>query len=200
MESSDRKAEILDAAMKMVCEHGLSSFTTKKVAQYMGISEPLIYKYFVSKDKLLYSCFEVVHRKVAALMERIICTPMTAGISEVEFIKQMWYSYFNLLVAEDYRTIFYFSYRDSEYINTVLKHDEEVVNSYFKEFADIVNMFDNKYDISKRIDSHFVWTYILDTTLIFAKRTIVGDLPKSGDSTDKIWALIFGGICGILNN
>ncbi len=183
----------------MVCEHGLSSFTTKKVASYMGISESLIYKYFVSKDKLLYSCFEVVHRKVAALMERVINTPMTAEISEVEFIKQMWYSYFNLLVDEDYRTIFYFSYRDSKYINTVLEHDSEVVNSYFSEFAEIVDMFDNKYKIFKRVDSHFVWTYILDTTLLFAKRTIVGDLPRGSKYTDDIWTLIFGGICGILN-
>ncbi len=199
MESSDRKTEILDASMKMVCEHGLSSFTTKKVAQYMGISESLIYKYFASKDKLLYNCFEVVHRKAAALMEQIINTPMTAAISEAEFIRQMWYSYFNLLVEEDYRTIFYFSYRDSKYINTVLEHDNEVVNSYFSEFAGIVNMFDNKYNIFRKVDSHFVWTYILDTTLMFAKRTIVGDLPKSGENTDKIWTLIFGGICGILS-
>lgn len=199
MESSDRKSEILDASMKMVCEHGLSSFTTKKVAQYMGISESLIYKYFVSKDKLLYSCFEVVHRKVAALMERVINTPMTAEISEVEFIKQMWYSYFNLLVEEDYRTIFYFSYRDSKYINTILEHDSETVNSYFSEFAGIVDMFDSKYKIFKRVDSHFVWTYILDTTLMFAKRTIVGDLPRSSKNTEDIWMLIFGGICGILN-
>lgn len=199
MESSDRKSEILDASMKMVCEHGLLSFTTKKVASYMGISESLIYKYFVSKDKLLYSCFEVVHKKVAALMEQVINTPTNAEISEVEFIKQMWYSYFNLLIEEDYRTIFYFSYRDSKYINTVLEHDSEVVNSYFSEFAGIVDMFDSKYDIFKRVDSHFVWTYILDTTLMFAKRTIVGDLPGSSKNTDDIWMLIFGGICGILN-
>ena len=199
MESSDRKAEILDASMKMVCEHGLSSFTTKKVASYMGISDSLIYKYFVSKEKLLYSCFEVVHRKVAALMEQVINTPMTAEISEVEFIKRMWYSYFNLLVEEDYRTIFYFSYRDSKYIDTVLEHNYEVVNSYFSEFAGMVDMFDNKYKIFTRVDSHFVWTYILDTTLMFAKRTIVGDLPKSSKNTDDIWTLIFGGICGIIN-
>lgn len=199
MESSNRKAEILDASMKVVCEYGLSSFTAKKVAAYMGISESLIYKYFVSKDKLLYNCFEVVHKKVAALMGQIINMPVTAEISEVEFIRQMWYSYFNLLVEEDYRTIFYFSYRDSKYIDTVLEHNDEAVNSYFSGFAGIVDMFDNKYNIFKRVDSHLVWTYILDTTGIFAKRTIVGDLPKSSKNTDDIWRLIFGGICGIIN-
>ncbi len=199
MERSDRKAEILDASMKIVCEYGLPSFTTKKVASYMGISESLIYKYFASKDKLLYSCFEVVHRKSAALMKQLISRSMPAQITEVDFIKQLWYSYFHLLVEEDYRTIFYFSYRNSKYIDTVLKNGEETLHSYFSEFAKIVDLFDSKYGIFKKVDSHLIWTYILDTTLVFAKRTIVGDIPKSSKNTDDIWALIFGGICGILN-
>ncbi len=184
--------------MKMVCEYGLSSFTTKKVALYLGISESLIYKYFVSKDRLLYSCFEVVHRKVAALMDRIINTPMTAETSEVEFIRQMWYSYFRLLIDEDYRTIFYFSYRNSEYIDTVLENSDGTLDSYFGGFAGIVDRFDNKYNIFKRVDSHIVWTYILDTTLVFAKRMIVGDIPKNSKNMDDIWMLIFGGIRGMI--
>lgn len=199
MESSSRKAEILDTSMKMVCEHGLSFFTTKKVADCIGISESLIYKYFPSKEKLLYSCFEVMHKKIAALMKRIILASKGREIAEAEFIHQLWSAYFDLLVEEDYRTVFYFTYRDSKYIRTVLEHNDEVVSSYFKEFAAFVEASDKRHKIFSNVDSHLLWVYILDTTGMFARRTISGDLPKSQESSEMIWRLIFHGISGIIN-
>lgn len=196
--SADRKVEILDASMKMVCEHGLPAFTTKKVAEYMGISESLIYKYFPSKDNLLYDCFEVVHKKIASFMVGIVHAQKATEMSEAEFARQLWLSYFDLLVKGDYRTIFYFAYRDSKHIKKVLEHHDEAIHSYSKDFACIVAVLDGKYKIFSREDSHLLWTYILDTTGMFARRTIVGDLPKTRKNAELIWTLIFRGIKGLI--
>ncbi len=198
MERSQRKSEILDASMKIACKYGLPAFTTKKVADHIGISESLIYKYFFSKDNLLYACYEVTHKNIAGLMSRIASIPKVMEISDIDFIRQMWVSYFEFLVKENYRTVFYFAYRDSKYIKKIKEHDDEVANTYFSDFVSVINWFDTKYDFSGHIDRDILWTYILDTTGLFAKRTISGELSMSKENTESIWALIFKGIEGIL--
>ncbi len=197
MERTNRKAEILDVTMKMVNKHGLSFFTTKKVADCIGISEALIYKYFSTKDQLLYSCYEVMHKKIAARMDSTLYALTGQDLSEVEFIRLLWFAYFDLLVEEDYRTVFYFSYRDSPYLQFILANDEDT-HSYFKSFISFVNVMNEKYQAFNEVTGHFLWTYILDTTGLFAKRIISKDLPDDKESRNLIWNLMFKGISGIM--
>jgi AcrR family transcriptional regulator len=48
-----RQAQILDAAARIVLEEGQASCTPDAVAAVCGISKPLVYKYFASREALL---------------------------------------------------------------------------------------------------------------------------------------------------
>lgn len=48
-----RRALILDAAGRLVLERGVSNCTLDEVAVASGVSKPLVYKYFASRDVLL---------------------------------------------------------------------------------------------------------------------------------------------------
>lgn len=185
--------------MKIVSVYGLSSFTTKKVAEHMNISEALIYKYFSSKENLLYCCYEVVHKKVAALLGHLISSVHPDNLPVTELVHHLWLSYFHLLIEEDYRTVFYFTYRDSKYLSTIVSHDKEAAATYFKDFTHFIHMMDARFEVFDQANANFIWTYILDTTGIFAKRTILGELPRSEESTEIIWNIMYGGISGMLH-
>lgn len=51
--SSERVIEIADAALQIITKDGLSGFTTKKLAQLVGLSEGTIFKHFSSKDQII---------------------------------------------------------------------------------------------------------------------------------------------------
>lgn len=55
MEYTKRQKEIINAAMELINTSGIQKFTMKSLAEYIGISEPGIYRHFKSKLEILMS-------------------------------------------------------------------------------------------------------------------------------------------------
>jgi AcrR family transcriptional regulator len=60
LSASAREEQILQAAISFVAERGLR-FTTRELADSLGITQPLLYRYFDSKQALVDSIFEKVY-------------------------------------------------------------------------------------------------------------------------------------------
>jgi len=52
MTAEDRRGQILHGAMELFAEKGFRGATTREMAQHLGISEALMFKYFPSKEAL----------------------------------------------------------------------------------------------------------------------------------------------------
>ena len=52
MSGTERRQAIVDAALPLFAEHGLSGVTTRQIAQAAGVSEALLYRHFASKDEI----------------------------------------------------------------------------------------------------------------------------------------------------
>src|SRR5919201_2936424 len=55
---NDKRARILDAAVKVFAERGYFSSTVAEIARAAGVADGTIYLYFKSKDDLLLRLFE----------------------------------------------------------------------------------------------------------------------------------------------
>lgn len=197
-EEKNRKYDLIDATMRVVAENGLLAFSMKKVTNLAGVSEALIYKHFETKEKLLYLCFETVHRQIAALFDKMEIPPLQAPQEIYEAVRAMWMTYFSFLVQNSYRTIYYFEYRDSRYIRQIMEADQQVKDTYFQGFVKVFMAFNAQFHIYDKTSPDHLWTYILDVTGIFAKRVIRGELPDTEESRENIWELISGGLFGLL--
>lgn len=193
-----RKEEFIDAAMLIVAEGGLDNFSMKKVTGKIGVSEALIYKYYPTKENLLYSCFESVHKSIARLFNGLKTPDFTTAAEVYGFIRELWLKYFTFLVKSGYKTIFYFDYRDSVHIRQIAERDGEVRNTYFKDFSDLMHAFNENFHFAQKSDTSILWTYILDTSGIFAKRIIRGEIADLPVHHEQIWQLLSGGILGLL--
>ena len=74
---ADREEQILDAAGLVFAERGFALASVGAVARRAGISKPLIYNYFGSKDGLLIACLARASELVVDEIER------TANLGEV---------------------------------------------------------------------------------------------------------------------
>jgi AcrR family transcriptional regulator len=63
---SERRAEILDRSLALFSERGYSETTVRMIAEAVGMSQGLLYRYFPSKDDLLLALFEQSMRDVRA--------------------------------------------------------------------------------------------------------------------------------------
>lgn len=193
-----KKELLLDITMRIVAESGLLSFSMKQVTSRAGVSEALIYRHYQTKDNLLYQCFKSVDSQIAALFTEGSPPELHSEMEFYGYIRNMWMTYFTFLVENDYKTIYYFEYRNSPYIKTVLEHGYEAGETYFKGFTNIFHVLNKDLHVLDKVSSDYLWTYVLDVTGLFARRVIRGELPKSAESYETVWMLFFSGISGII--
>ncbi|MFW6867561.1 TetR/AcrR family transcriptional regulator [Nocardioides sp. CPCC 206347] len=67
---ADREQQILDVAGRVFAEHGFTATSVADIADQAGISKPLIYNYFGSKDGLFERCLQVASELLVAEIER----------------------------------------------------------------------------------------------------------------------------------
>src|SRR5690242_2815976 len=64
-----RAREIVTVARQLLEDEGLESFSMRRLADRLGVSAPVIYKYFASKDALVAALISVGFEEQAVLFE-----------------------------------------------------------------------------------------------------------------------------------
>ena len=65
------KAKILESAVDLIIEKGFKSASLREIAKNAGVSNPTIYNYFPSKERLLYAYVEEKHKQTALALQEI---------------------------------------------------------------------------------------------------------------------------------
>ncbi len=65
------KAKILASAVDLIIEKGFKSASMREMAKNAGVSNPTIYNYFPTKEKILYAYVEQKHKETAQILQEI---------------------------------------------------------------------------------------------------------------------------------
>ncbi len=65
------KAKILKSAVELIIEKGFKNASMREMAKKAGISNPTIYNYFPTKEKILYAYVEQKHKETAEILQGI---------------------------------------------------------------------------------------------------------------------------------
>ena len=78
-QGSERREEILAAALKLFTEFGVYSVSTRQIAEAVGVSQPTLYAYFPTKDDIgreLHSrAFEALAARLTSHIDQWVETP-----------------------------------------------------------------------------------------------------------------------------
>ena len=79
-----RRAELVDAAWRVIAAEGLEAATVRRIAQAAGCTTGLVTHYFESKDDMLVAALREVHRRAGQRMIRHVSEPdIAAAMLEV---------------------------------------------------------------------------------------------------------------------
>jgi AcrR family transcriptional regulator len=70
-EKAKTRAKILQSAVDLIIEKGFKNASMREMAKNAGVSNPTIYNYFPTKEKLLYAYIEQKHIESATILEEI---------------------------------------------------------------------------------------------------------------------------------
>lgn len=60
LSSTERRAEFISKAIEFFAEEGFES-STRELARFLGVTQPLLYRYFPSKDDLIKEVYQTVY-------------------------------------------------------------------------------------------------------------------------------------------
>ncbi len=95
-QTSDRRARILAATLRVVGRNGVALITTRKVAQEAGVNLSALHRYFSSKDALLLAALD----EATTLMIAALPAPPAAGWSHSAALDETCMSLGVLIDAE----------------------------------------------------------------------------------------------------
>jgi AcrR family transcriptional regulator len=86
MHAEDRKLAIVRAALPLFARHGFAKTTTKDLARAAGVSEPLLYKHFPSKEALYREIQDFTCRDIDPLVQKLnALDPSTSTLVHLVF-------------------------------------------------------------------------------------------------------------------
>ncbi|MFX0580926.1 TetR/AcrR family transcriptional regulator [Nocardia nepalensis] len=77
LQPADRREQLLDAALAIVAEEGFTSVSIAAVAERGGVTRPVVYDSFGSRDELLEELIERETARMAAAVERSVAGDAT---------------------------------------------------------------------------------------------------------------------------
>lgn len=182
--------------MKIIAEQGMTGFSMRQVTDRVGVSEALLYKYFGTKDHLLFHCYLQVEKQVA---ERLTLSARNHGLNRQSF-SVVSSDYLHFLVENDYRTLFFYEYRNSRFIKNVIEFSPVAKATFFREFSEMFERLNETYHFMKDVPEAYFWAYVIDTSLMFAKRMIRMELGQKDEDYQAAIRLMSVGILGLAEN
>ena len=189
-----KKNRLIEATIAIAAEEGLNGLSMKQVVRRAQTSETLIYQHFENKEGLYYACFNVINEELKSFLDNY---PDETGENRdevYEFVHKLWLDFFRFLVEHKERTYFYYSYRNSAYINPYREAAAENSAKYLKKFDEIYQKINVDSGINLTVDRNCLWSYVLDTTYTFAHHVIQGEIQDTPETCEHMWMLLSHGL------
>lgn len=192
---SEKKEKLIDCTMRTVAENGLMSVSMQMVTSMAGTAEGLIYKHFGNKENLLLECYLCLYREIREKIESGLGQGKKVKTKEemLDFLRKMWEKYFDFLISNPYKTLYYYEYRNSVYIRSAADCGKIDPKNFFSKTVELFRFFDEKFKVFNIIDIKWFFYYVADLSIVFAIRMINEGKEYDAKMRELIWNLIWGG-------
>ena len=191
MARANKQEELMNTTYVVVAENGIDTFSMKTVTTRLGVSEGLIYKYFDTREGLLFKSFVAFEAQISELMKNYAKETIEGETLE-QRRERIWKGYFNFLLENNYKSLFYFEYRWSYRYADYRKMANSVNSEYYdsmQEFAKAILGHPAKSAMDRENVS-----WVIENTGFYVKKVLLGDMEKSDEIIHKVYRLIFFGV------
>ncbi|MBR6093849.1 MAG: TetR/AcrR family transcriptional regulator [Lachnospiraceae bacterium] len=195
MARRNKQEELMNTTYVVVAENGIDTFSMKTVTTRLGVSEGLIYKYFDTREGLLFKSFVSFQKEIehAVLEKTTIDLPGESAGAKRE---RIWKELFAFLLESNYKALFYYEYRWSfrynEYLKLMESSEDENRLGLMKFGEAILGR-----PIMTNTDLDAV-NWVVENTGFAVKKALLGDMRKDDETIHRIYKRIFFGISDIL--
>ena len=196
MDLETRKASIIDMTMKVASEVGLDVMTVNQVAKKAGISEALIFKYFISKDQLLKECYYTVAQQLIDFANQFDILEEFSLTEARDYMHDLWEKSFNYCVELDYRILYFLRFRETKLFLSMEEESREFFREGMMKYLDLFRIMDNMFQMDWEETGRLSMLFGLGISGLFLKRIIAHSIENTQEVRDMIWRLQWYGLSG----
>ena len=171
MARANKQEELMNTTYVVVAENGIDTFSMKTVTTRLGVS-----------------AFEA---QISELMKNYAKETIEGETLE-QRRERIWKGYFNFLLENNYKSLFYFEYRWSYRYADYRKMANSVNSEYYdsmQEFAKAILGHPAKSTMDRENVS-----WVIENTAFYVKKVLLGDMEKNDEIIHKVYRLIFFGV------
>ncbi len=137
-------------------------------------------------DCLLLQCYFHVDGLIYEMLEKENFQETKSPEEFCGCMHKLWLKCFYFMVKNDYKTLYYYEYRELKSFTAMQENLEKRIPKCVKKLTEDFGV----HSEGDAISSKYFWLYILDFSGVFAKKIIRGEMKKNKDIYETIWRLL----------
>lgn len=190
--SKDELKEMLQrATFKIVAKSGIESITVRKITEGCNLTAPYIYQCYADIPELLRDSYFKIDKEIAGFIGKIpqIQTSVPDKKRELEQIAWIvWNQYWDYLMKDADRTIFYWRFYQSGYYNSDILIERQ---KYYRPLLKYIHDVGQILNAPKNVELQAVITSIIDDTASIAVKIHLGYISKDALTINLIYRTVF---------
>ena len=190
--SKDELKEMLQrATFKIVAKSGIESITVRKITEGCNLTAPYIYQCYADIPELLRDSYFKIDKEIAGFIGKIpqIQTSVPDKKRELEQIAWIvWNQYWDYLMKDADRTIFYWRFYQSGYYNSDILIERQ---KYYRPLLKYIHDVGQILNAPKNVELQAVITSIIDDTASIAVKIHLGYISKDALTIKLIYRTVF---------
>lgn len=190
--SKDELKEMLQrSTFQIVAESGIESITVRKVTEGCHLTAPYLYQCYADIREMLCDAYFKIDREIAGLISNVSDLHLSCNDKrqELEHLSWMiWNLYWEYLMEDRDRAIFYWRFYQSGYYNNEIFHERQI---YYKPLIQFARDIGEVLHAPKDVELRAVITSTIDDTASVAFKIHLGYIDKEALTPNLIYRSVF---------
>lgn len=187
------------ALFRVVKEEGIEGVTVRKISKASELSDPYIYQCYKNLGEMMSDAFLKIDEEVAELVGKLLqntegSEKETAKLDES--CKIMWRAYWDFLMEDPEKTVFYWRYYQSaRYTREFLERRRNVLH----QFVEYMEKAGKDFEITEIMDPEVIVSNIVDSTVSAAVKIHLGYIDRTELPARTVYQSVFALVFHLLH-
>ncbi|MDH5300982.1 MAG: TetR/AcrR family transcriptional regulator [Gammaproteobacteria bacterium] len=181
-----RKQEMVQAVLALAAEHGLSGVTTQRVADFVGVAQPTVFRHFKTREDLLRATFDAVVNGLGQQTSPIF----TASGDPLVRLQQIVFTH--LVYVSEVRGLPRFLFSDDLHLQSpeLKARVQQVMNVYADNLASLMDEAKAQGQVRDNLPSRQTASLLIATIQGLLMRWSLADFSFSlNEQKETVWEL-----------
>lgn len=185
------KVKLHRAMYTVVMNEGIEGVTVRKISKAGDLSDPYIYQCYKNLGELMADAFLEIDNEAVQLAEKLLEDERAHEKMEKnprQCCWTMWNAYWNFLMKDPEKTVFYWRYYQSaRYTKELL----EIRKGVLSQFSAYVEKLGKDYGIQEMVDPEVLVSNIIDSTISAAVKVHLGYMKRTDLKVHTVYQSAF---------